>query len=467
MWKKTKIATTLGPASYGCIEALARAGASIFRVNFSHGCWETHAQAIEGVRRAEETLGDPICVLADLQGPKIRIGDLPHDLPIVMNQIVQFGKDIPLPHPELFDAACSGSELLIDDGRLSFEVISVEPGLIQTRALNNGLLKSRKGVSLRGAPQLLIPALTQKDRADLAFALEQKVDWIAISFVQTAEDVKEVKRIVDKRARVMAKIEKPQAVEAMDSIIRASDGVMVARGDLGVEMCPEDVPGIQRQLIRHCREVGKPVVVATQMLESMVESSIPTRAEASDVAGAVFEGADAVMLSAETATGKYPIEAVTIMSRIISRCERDPLYPPGIHAVTLTHAQTPEAAITGAVSTAATVVDAAAIVSLTESGNTALRISRERPLIPLIGLTARLPIARQMQMFWGVRPGIIPPFSGLSEMDAITCSAVLDMGIQEGARVVLTTSTTARITGSTNLMLILHVSSKDKALKKE
>ncbi|HNG49202.1 MAG TPA: pyruvate kinase, partial [Plasticicumulans sp.] len=333
--RNAKIVATLGPASSApdTIRALFDAGADVFRLNFSHGSHEDHRARLERIRAIERETGRPVGVLADLQGPKLRVGTFAHG-PVTLAEGAAFRLDlerdrpgdagrVAMPHPEIFAALTEGAELLLDDGRLRLRVERCGPGYADTRVIAGGLLSERKGVNV---PDVVLPlsALTAKDRADLDFALELGVDWIALSFVQRAADLDELRALVRGRAGLVAKLEKPAAIASLDAIVAASDALMVARGDLGVELPPEQVPAIQKRIVRACRRAGKPVIVATQMLESMVGAPVPTRAEASDVATAIYDGADAVMLSAESASGRFPLEAVAMMDRIIARTEADP-----------------------------------------------------------------------------------------------------------------------------------------------
>src|SRR3954449_7238747 len=334
--RHSKIVATLGPASSSpeMIQALFEAGADVFRFNFSHGSHKDHQKRYDIVRSIEQDTGRPIAVLADLQGPKLRVGRLAEG-PIALEEgeRVRFDLDpapgtrdrIPLPHPEVFAALAPGVQLLIDDGKMRLGVEEATQSSAVARVLIGGPLSERKGVSVVGAV-LPVSAITDKDRRDLAFALQMGADWLALSFVQRPQDLDELRALAGRPVSVITKLEKPSAVEQLEEVVARSDAVMVARGDLGVEMPPQKVPTIQRQVLRACRGAGKPVIVATQMLESMIEAPTPTRAEASDVATAVYDGADAVMLSAETAAGKYPVEAAAMMDRIARRVHEDPLY---------------------------------------------------------------------------------------------------------------------------------------------
>jgi pyruvate kinase len=410
--RRTKILATLGPASSTpeMIFQLFHAGADIFRLNFSHGAHEDHARRIEMIRAVEKKTGRPIGILADVQGPKLRVGvfqsgrvQLQAGKSFILDQNKAPGdtRRVCLPHPEIIDAAEIGATLLLDDGKLRLRVVHNRGDHLVTEVLNGGVLSDRKGVNVPDVV-LPIPALTAKDRADLAFALPLGIDYIGLSFVQRPEDVIEAKALAAGRALVMAKIEKPQALDNLDAILHEADAVMVARGDLGVELPPEEVPIAQRRIIRAAQQRGKPVVVATQMLESMITAPAPTRAEASDVATAVFDGADAVMLSAESAAGQYPREAVNMMDRIIARVERDEDWRSLLDAKRPAPEKSSADAIAAAAVQVAHVTGAKVIVALTESGSTALRVAREKPDCPVIGLTTNIHVARRLAAVWGV-----------------------------------------------------------------
>src|SRR5712692_1826859 len=394
--RSAKIVATLGPASASPerLRALFDAGVDVFRLNFSHGSHAEKRQLFEDIRRVESDTGRPIGILTDLKGPKLRVGDFAGGS-IELKAGARFRFDLnaspgdqqraPLPHPEIFDALQPGTELLLDDGKLRLKVTDCGADFADTEILVGGTLSDHKGVNV---PQAVLPisAVTDKDRADLSFALQHGADWIALSFVQRPDDVAEGRKLIGNAAGLMVKLEKPSAIRSLDEIIELADALMVARGDLGVEMPPEDVPSVQKQVIHACRLAGKPVIVATQMLESMVAAPTPTRAEASDVATAVYEGADAVMLSAETAVGQYPVEAVAMMDRIAHRVQEDPLYFATLDASRLPPEHTNSDAISAAACQVAETVGAAAIVSFTSSGATALRAARERPSAPILAL---------------------------------------------------------------------------------
>ncbi|AFT86114.1 Pyruvate kinase [Paraburkholderia phenoliruptrix BR3459a] len=409
--RATKILATLGPASSdeSVIEALYLSGADVFRLNFSHGSYTDHAARLAAIRRIEARNRRPIGVLLDLQGPKLRIStfeegraELQSGGTFVFDQDGTPGNQhrVCLPHPEIFAAAAVGDILLVNDGLLRFKVKEVSMSRLTTEVLVGGAISDRKGVNVPSAT-LLLPALSEKDRSDLEFGLEQGVDWVALSFVQRPEDLHEAREVIRGRAKLLAKVEKPAAVDHIEEIIDAADAIMVARGDLGVELPPEEVPVIQKRIVRLCREAGKPVVVATQMLESMVNSASPTRAEASDVATAVYDGADAVMLSAESASGRYPVEAVSMMNRILEHTEGDPSYRQLMRAVGPRDSATTTDAIGAAVRTITGVLPVAATVTYTTSGATAMRVARERPVSPILSLTPYQSVARQLALLWG------------------------------------------------------------------
>jgi pyruvate kinase len=409
--RHAKIVATVGPASAAPdkLRALFLAGVDTFRLNFSHGTHDDHAAVVRSIRALEKEVGRPIGILQDLQGPKIRIGALSGgSLLLVEDETVRFvlgtaegGKDaIPLPHPEIFEAILLGQELLIDDGRLRLKVTGLGADTIEARVMVGGPISNRKGVNLPGTLLKLSP-LTAKDRIDLAFGLDLGVEWVALSFVQKPSDLIEARALIQNRAGIVSKIEKPAALEQIEDIVRLSDAVMIARGDLGVEIPHEDVPGRQKELVRLCRREVKPVIVATQMLDSMTHTPAPTRAEASDVATAIYDGADAVMLSAESASGRYPVEAVAMMHRIICRTEEHKVYRSIVTALEPQVEDTPPHAVAAAAGDLADTIEAAAIVAFTSSGTTAARIARRRPRVPIIAVTPDEQVSRQLCLLWG------------------------------------------------------------------
>jgi pyruvate kinase len=464
-----KIIATLGPASSdrATIRALFDAGADVFRLNFSHGTHAQHRERLALIREIEREVGRPIAVLLDLQGPKLRIGTFAAG-PVMMEPGAAFRLDLDetpgdasrvrLPHPEIFAALRPGHELLLDDGKLRLRVVACGPGHADTVVVTGGVLSERKGVNV---PSALLPisALTPKDREDLDFGLGLGVNWVALSFVQRPEDVQELRALVQGRAGVLSKLEKPAAIEQLDAIVELSDAVMVARGDLGVEMPAEAVPAIQKRIVRACRKAGKPVVVATQMLESMISAPVPTRAEASDVATAVYDGADAVMLSAESASGKYPREAVAVMNAILAEVEADPYCRTVVDASGFAPQPTVGDAICTSLRRAAQLLDVAAIVTFTRSGATSLRAARERPAAPIVSITPHLDTARRLALVWGVHsvhvqadvcdvPGMV---------EAATRLAREETGMAAGAFIAIAAGMPFGRAGSTNLLHIAQI----------
>ncbi|MEE8295837.1 MAG: pyruvate kinase [Sphingomonadales bacterium] len=466
--RKTKIIATLGPASHGAreIEALYNAGADVFRLNMSHGSLEDKAIHIKHIRKVEKKVGRPIAIIADLQGPKLRIGTF-EDGKVKLKKGQSFTLDllakpgdetrVGFPHPEIFTVVGKGTCILLDDGRINLAVEKVTPKAIQCKVKVGKKLSNNKGVNL---PHTVLPlkALTRKDKRDLKFALEQEVDWIALSFVQRPEDVKEAKRIVKGRAGVLAKIEKPAALGQLEEILREADASMVARGDLGVEMRVEEVPIIQKQIVRLARSLGKPVVVATQMLESMITSPLPTRAEVSDVANAIFDGADAVMLSAESAIGEFPIEATAMMDKIATQIEGDPDYRKMLREEKLASAPSTDEAITAAARQITRDLKAAAIVTFTTSGSTALRAARERPTSPILVLTPNLHVSRKLCLVWGLYSVKTKDVSSFEEMLGKAKRIAYRQGLaKRGDKIVVTAGVPFGEPGSTNVLHIADI----------
>ena len=424
--RNTKIVATLGPASsdYATISRLHQAGVDVFRLNFSHGAHDGHAERFRIIRQIETESGQAIGVLADLQGPKLRLATF-QEKQVMLAADSKFRIDLDtnpgtaervgVPHPEIFAALVDGTDILIDDGKVRLRVNKHGADFAECTVITGGIISDRKGLNLPGVT-LPLSALSAKDRADMEFALEMGVDFIALSFVQRPEDVSEARELIKGRAAIISKIEKPAALTSLEEIVKLSDGVMVARGDLGVELPPELVPSVQKRILAVCRNLGRPVIVATQMLESMIHSPTPTRAEASDIATAVYDGADAVMLSAESASGEYPYESVSIMSRIITEVERDPLQRRIMMANGIALESTSADAITAAACTVAETLHSAVIVTYTTSGSTTLRASRERPIAPILGLSSRLQTTRMLSLAWGVHPAFTPDATNFSEM---------------------------------------------------
>lgn len=433
--RKAKIAATIGPSSSTPekIDSLLRAGVDVFRLNFSHGSHEDHAQRIQIIRSLEQKYNVPTTILIDLQGPKLRIGTFgegyvflkPDDI-FTLDLIAQPGDShrVNLPHPEIFAALVEGTILMLDDGKIRLEVLSCKYNLAKTRVINGGELSNRKGVNV---PNVALPisAITKKDRADLDFALSQNIDWVALSFVQTPQDILEAREIIQSKAKIMAKLEKPLAIQHLETIIDFADGIMVARGDLGVELPIEEVPSIQKQIIRSCRKKGKPVIVATQMLDSMVFFPSPTRAEASDVATAIYDGVDVVMLSAESASGKHPIESVEMMQRIICHVEKDPLYLEMMNSQRPHPNETVADAIVTAARQVSQTIHVPTIVTFTETGSTTLRAARERPEAFILALTPNNTVARQLGLIWGVYALQTEEVFSFSQMVETACEKAL------------------------------------------
>ncbi len=467
--RNAKIVATLGPASSteDMIRALFVAGVDMFRLNFSHGTHVEHKERYDTVRRVGREFRRPIGILGDLQGPKLRVGKFADSAGITLVPGARFRLDLDpaegdaqrvnLPHPEIFAALVKGATLLLDDGKLNLEVEDFGKDHAITRVIVGGRLTDRKGVNVPGVV-LPISPLTEKDRRDLAYALDIGVDWIALSFVQRPEDIFEARQIIGDRALIMTKLEKPAAIDRLDEIVRASDSVMVARGDLGVEMPPERVPILQRAIVRACRLEGKPVVVATQMLESMTASPVPTRAEASDVASAIFQGADAVMLSAESAAGKYPVEAVTMMDRIIGQVEGDPHYRALLDANHEEARSTVADAVCAALRQTAHIVSAKATITYTSSGASALRTARERPEAPILSVTPSERTANRLSVVWGVHSLQTSEAPDVTTMTDMACRAALQEGFAAaGDYVVIAAGVPFGHSGTTNLLRIAKV----------
>jgi pyruvate kinase len=466
--RKVRILATLGPASDTpeMIEKLFRAGADAFRVNMSHGEQADKAQLIANIRALEKAYNRPTTILVDLQGPKLRVGTFAEGkvelhtgdtFRLDTDQTPGDAHRVYLPHPEIFAALEVGARLLLDDGKLVLRVTEIGPEYINTTVEVGGALSNRKGLNV---PDVVIPiaALTEKDRSDLAFALEQGVDWIAMSFVQRPEDVAEGKKLVGNKAALLAKIEKPAAIGRLEEILELADGVMVARGDLGVEMLPEQVPPLQKKIVSTARRMGKPVVVATQMLESMIVSPSPTRAEVSDVATAIYDGADAVMLSAETAAGDWPIEAVSIMDRIAQQVENDPDFYKRIHFTETPADSTTADALAEASGRIVDTIETSAIVCFTSSGSTARRISRERPSVPLLVLTASQSTARRLGLLWGAFAVRTKDIGSFEEMVAKGKRMALRYHLgQAGGRIIIMAGVPFGTPGSTNVLHIVRL----------
>jgi len=471
--RKVKILATLGPASSDevMIRKLFEAGADVFRINMSHTDHASMRTLVDRIRSVENALKRPIGILADLQGPKLRVGkfaagkvDLEVGQRFTLDDNPEPGDAtrVHLPHPEILKSVEIGDRLLIDDGRLQLKTVETTGTSIVATVVAGNKISDKKGVSLPDT-ELPVGALTDKDRADLDAVLAAGVDWVALSFIQRPEDLAEARKVARGRALLMSKIEKPQAVARLAEIIELSDALMVARGDLGVEMPLEAVPGIQKQITRAARRAGKPVVVATQMLESMISAPVPTRAEVSDVSIAVFEGADAIMLSAESAAGQYPVESVAMMNRIAEQVEKDPVYPSIINA----QRSEPEATGADAISAAARQIGEtlrlSAIVTYTASGATGLRAARERPQVPIIALSPVLATARRLSLLWGTHCVVTPDAADLDDMVDRACriSFEEDFG-KPGDRIIITAGVPLRTPGSTNMLRIAYIGSDGK-----
>ena len=467
--RNTKIIATLGPTSSSPlkIHSLFQAGADIFRLNFSHGSHEDHRRRVYHIRQYEKRLGRPIAILGDLQGPKIRIGNFKNSFVILKNNqrfILDLNsklgdeKRVLLPHPEIFKSVKKNNKILIDDGKILLNVESVSSTKISTEVINGGKISNKKGVNI---PETFIKmsSLTKKDIKDLELCINLSLDYVALSFVQKSKDLHDLKKYTGDQTAIMAKFEKPLAIRRMEEILSHCDAAMVARGDLGVEMPPEEVPIIQKRLVDSCRNQGKPIVVATQMLDSMVNSPSPTRAEASDVATAVFDAVDCVMLSAETASGKFPIESVKIMDRIIRGVENDSSYRQMLESKKIKLEKTTSDAISSAASQVVKTVFAKAIFTYTRSGGTAKRAARERPTVPIIGLSPDRLTARQLSLIWGVHNihALEPKsFSGMIEN---ACElAKKERIVKKGDYVVITAGAPIGVTGSTNNLRIAKIS---------
>ncbi len=466
--RKVRVLATLGPASSTpeMIEALVRAGADAFRVNMSHGDQAAKIPLIEAIRGMERKLGRPMTILADLQGPKLRVGKfaggkavLEKGTTFILDRDATPGDAtrVELPHREIFEAIEPKARLLLDDGKLVLRVVDCDDERIETRVEVGGTLSNSKGLNV---PDVVLPmaALTEKDRSDLAFALDQKVDWIALSFVQRPDDLAEARRLIQGRAALLAKIEKPSAIERLEEIVEQCDGVMVARGDLGVELPPESVPPLQKRIVEVSRRLGRPVVVATQMLESMITAPSPTRAEVSDVATAVYDGADAIMLSAESAAGAWPVESVAMMNSIAEAVERDPMHAERVHFTITRPDPTTADALSEAAKNIAQTVSAVAIICYTISGSTARRIARERPSVPLLVLTPKAETARRLGLLWGAHAVHTRDVESFEEMVAKAKRMALRHKIAKaGDRVIVMAGVPFGTPGSTNVLHVVRI----------
>jgi pyruvate kinase len=459
--RRIKVVATLGPASSSrsVIARLFEAGADVFRINMSHTAHEKMRELVATIRSIETEYNRPIGILVDLQGPKLRVGSFKNDSAELLDADPSSGDAtrVHLPHPEIFATAKPGNALLIDDGKLRLSVVEATPQRIVARVQVGGKISNRKGVSL---PDTMVPlaALAAKDLADLEAALDAGIDWVALSFIQRPEDIAEAKKITRGRASVMAKIEKPQAVARLADILELADALMVARGDLGVEMPLEKVPGVQKEMTRACRRAGKPVIVATQMLESMISSPVPTRAEVSDVATAIFDGADAIMLSAESASGQYPAEAVATMNRIAEEVESEAIYLPSLHVMRTEPEATGADAIAAAARQVAETLDLSAIVCWTKSGATGLRVSRERPKPPIVAISPMLASGRKLSLVWGVHCVVAEDARDQDDMVERACNLAITEGFAKaGQRVIIVAGVPLGTPGATNMIRIAFV----------
>jgi len=463
--RNLKIVATLGPSSndYEMIRALFEAGADVFRLNMSHGSHEEIAKRHAIIRQIEADTGRPIAILADLQGPKLRCGEFANGAADLEDgQAFRFDLDpapgdthrVQLPHKEIFEALKPGATLLVNDGKLRLKVKDCGPDFANCEVVVGGTISNRKGVNV---PDVVLPlaALSEKDRADLDFVLELDIDWLALSFVQRPEDVTEARAIVGNRAAILSKIEKPAALTAFEEILAVSDGIMVARGDLGVEMPVYSVPPIQKRLVRLCRAAAKPVIVATQMLESMIESPMPTRAEVSDVATAIYEGADAVMLSAESAAGQYPVEAVSTMNNVAIEVESDPNYRAILDASRQAIRTTVADGIVAAARQIAETADIKAICCFTDSGTTAVKTARERPLVPILALTPTASTARRLCLSWGINCYFAEPVERFKMAVVSAARAARAGGYGEGEdQIIVVAGLPFNVAGTTNILRV-------------
>ena len=463
--RNIKIVATLGPSSsdYETIKALHLAGADVFRLNMSHGSHDEIAKRHQIIRQIENELDSPIAILADLQGPKLRVGEFANGVEELivgekfrLDLLDEKGSKnrVYLPHPEIFQALHEGAHLLINDGKIKLTVEKCGPDFADCSIVNGGEISDRKGVNV---PDVILPlaALSEKDRADLDFICGLGIDWLALSFVQRADDIIEASKLVAGRAAIISKIEKPSAVKSFEDILKVSDGIMVARGDLGVELPVQNVPPIQKRLVRKCRAAAKPVIVATQMLESMVESPMPTRAEVSDVATAIYEGSDAIMLSAESAAGQFPIQAVETMNNVAIEVESDPTYTEVMEASRRAKRNSVADGIVSAAREIAETTDIKAICCFTQTGTTALLTARERPRVPIIALSSEIGTARRLALTWGTNCVLSGNKTRFKEAVVSAVRAALAEGLaDETEQVVITAGVPFNITGTTNILRV-------------
>tara|TARA_Y100000590_G_scaffold161332_1_gene184996 strand:- start:10992 stop:12413 length:1422 start_codon:yes stop_codon:yes gene_type:complete len=466
--RKSKILSTLGPATSNkkIIKDLFVSGADIFRLNFSHGSTEEHRKNYNLIREVEKEIGRPICIIADLQGPKLRIGEFKNneveikkgnEFQLDLNKNLGDENRVYFPHPEVYQSLTPNSIILINDGKIRLQVIEQTKDFLKTEILNDSIISNNKGVNIPDV-ELPLASITSKDKADLQKALDMGVDWIALSFVQTHYDVEELKKIVQEKSLIMAKIEKPSALKNLDNILKVSDGIMIARGDLGVEISPEKIPSIQKNIVRKARQAGKPVVVATQMLESMINNPTPTRAESSDVATAIYDGADTVMLSAETAIGKYPLESVSIMNRIIESVENDDANYLNEIQMQNRHDKSSTDAIIAAADTISRNAQAAVIVTFSVSGGTTFRMARERCPVRVVAISPSIRTARKLCIVWGIHSCVGDDAQNTKEMVSNACKIIKEEGLAKvGDSIVITAGVPFGNAGSTNLLRIAKI----------
>ena len=470
--RKVKIAVTLGPSSseIDIIRKLFLSGADVFRINMSHGSKNEITHLHRLIREIEEEFKKPICIMADLQGPKLRCGDFKNKKEILKKDQKFFldsdrklgtNKRVFLPHPEIFSSLKKNSILLVNDGKIKLKVLAFSSQHAETLVIQGGEISNRKGVNV---PDIILPllALSEKDKKDLEFVCQLGVDWIALSFIQRPEDIDEARLLCKGRAAILSKIEKPVAVRFFDKILSKSDGIMIARGDLGVEMPVEAIPPIQKRLIKSCRDKGKPVIVATQMMESMINSPVPTRAEVSDVAQAIYEGTDAVMLSAESATGKYPIEVVKTMNNVAIEVENDVNYQQLVESSRMPPKTRVSDAITVAARQVAETTKVKAICCFTHSGTTALLVSREKPRVPIVVLTPKIKIARRLSFCWGLHCVITEEIDSFNNAVVNAIAVAKDDGFaSKKEKIIVIAGVPFNVAGTTNILRVVSIEGKD------
>jgi pyruvate kinase len=465
----SKIMATIGPSSNtdSTIEQLFVKGVDVFRLNFSHSTHQEHERIFHSIRSLEKKYQTPTCILADLQGPKFRISLFENDgIFLKEGDIFCFDQDATLgnqkrtflPHPQLFDFLAIGDIILLSDGKIKTQILNLDSERIIVEVMIGGYLSGRQGINILSQNKISTSILTDKDEKDLEFALSLGVDWIAFSFVQTPDDIRFFQKKIKGRALLASKIEKPLAITHLFEIVQMSDCILIARGDLGVEMSLESIPCLQKEIIKTCRNLGKPVIVATQMLESMIKSKVPTRAEVSDVATAIFEGADGVCLSGESARGNYPIEAVIMMDKIIVRTEADPLYAQELKRLIQQPLKTVSDSISASAEMIVRTILSPLIVNFTETGYSTIRLSRERPLCPILSLTQNLKVARQMQLVWGVFSKTVKEIKSIDEMVHLSCQLSFEMRLtEESHQIIITAGIPFGQSGDTNCLRIAKV----------